>query len=889
MVRRWRGERGEGAHAGWVGQERVIGAGVGDGVWAVAAGLALALGVAAGEGAAVGSALLAALAWSLVRSRGKVERRALKITEELRRSERKATEARLDAERALADLSAYRTALDCCAIVSVTDAAGRIVHANDLFCRISGYSREELIGANHRLVNSGAHPKSMWAEMWRALAAGRVWRGEICNRRKDGTLFWVDTTIAPMVDSNGRIERYIAIRADVTERKQAEQRLVEREGFLQTALDLLPQRVFWKDFEGRYLGANRAFRGDAGVEDVKGMTDHDMPWRGAEAEKFRAVDRRVMASGAAEVDMIDSVVQGDGSQQWLVTNKTPLRDASGRVTGVLGTYFDITSIKRTEQALAIERERVLLVLDGAGLGSWDWNARTNAVVFGGHWASMLGERLEDLAATLETWSSRVHPEDLGSAMEAIARHMRGETPIYQTEFRMRHRDGSWRWILDCGKVVSRTEQGEPLRMVGIHYDVTERKAAEAALKAASEAAEAASRAKSSFLANMSHEIRTPLTAILGYAEVLEEEETRPEAKIQAVATIRDAGNHLLAIINDILDLSKIEAGMMTIEPIATSLGAILGDVERMMLARTEAKGLRLSVACGDRAPDQVVIDPTRLRQILVNLVGNAVKFTEKGRVSLRVAGEPNADGQSGDRLVFSVTDTGPGMSPEQIERLFRPFSQADPTVTRRFGGTGLGLTISRRLAQMMHGEVRVARSAPGEGSCFELVVPLTPATGAKVMTDFDRAPSTHAPGAGPKGNTPPLRGRILLAEDGADNQRLIAHHLRRAGAEVDVAENGRVALEMFEREAMRGAGYDLVLTDMQMPEMDGYTLSWTLRERGYRIAIVALTANAMSDEAQRCLEAGCDEYASKPIDREALVRVCREWMGRGGKGMRAAA
>jgi CheY-like chemotaxis protein len=406
--------------------------------------------------------------------------------------------------------------------------------------------------------------------------------------------------------------------------------------------------------------------------------------------------------------------------------------------------------------------------------------------------------------------------------------------------------------------------------------VTDETQAAESLRQAQKAAESASLAKSAFLANMSHEIRTPLTAILGFADVLlEDGETHlsPAQRNRTIETIRNAGQHLLTLINDILDLSKIEAERMTVERIETPLPSILRDVADLLRPKAEGKGVALTLALGTPIPDRIIADPTRLRQILMNLAGNAVKFTESGRVSLLASVARHENGQ---RLIIDVEDTGPGMTPAQSKQLFQVFSQADESVARKFGGTGLGLTISRRLAALMGGDVTLVRTQPGIGSCFRLMLPLEAAAQAAMVDTLAASSTVQASPAVPK----KLNGRILLAEDGPDNQRLISFHLRMAGATVDIAENGRVALEMIDKSISEGTRYDLIVTDIQMPEMDGYTLARTIRQRGMSVPIIALTANAMAEDRERCMVAGCDDYASKPIDKSAMIATCARWIGR---------
>jgi signal transduction histidine kinase/CheY-like chemotaxis protein len=393
------------------------------------------------------------------------------------------------------------------------------------------------------------------------------------------------------------------------------------------------------------------------------------------------------------------------------------------------------------------------------------------------------------------------------------------------------------------------------------------------LAGAHAAAEQASAAKSEFLANMSHEIRTPMTAVLGYADVLFEEgnlQQAPPQRLDAIITIRRNVRHLLGIINDILDLSKIEAHKLAVEKIACSPGELLQDVRALVAVPADAKGLALELEYTTPIPATIHSDPTRVRQILVNLAGNAIKFTEIGRVRICASYIPGPT----PRIRFSIQDTGIGMSEEQIARLFRPFTQADSSSTRIHGGTGLGLTICKRLAELLGGAIEV-RSQPSVGSEFALVLPTGPIEGVAMLSaapsDAERARDA-APAAQAR---PRLSVGVLLAEDGPDNQRLIGHFLRSAGAQVTIAENGRIAVELALQAWQHGEPFDVVLMDMQMPEMDGYAATRELRQRGYAGPIIALTAHAMSTDRERCCAAGCDEFETKPVNRDALFAKIR--------------
>ena len=391
------------------------------------------------------------------------------------------------------------------------------------------------------------------------------------------------------------------------------------------------------------------------------------------------------------------------------------------------------------------------------------------------------------------------------------------------------------------------------------------------------AADAANRAKSEFLANMSHEIRTPMTAIQGYADLLLDSELTVSDRLSHVQTIRRNSDHLLSILNDVLDLSKIEAGKMTVESVDCSPAQILVDVASLMRVRATDKGIGLDLEYQTPIPTLIKSDPTRLRQILLNLVGNAIKFTSSGGVRVLVRCSDPASG----RLTFEVADTGLGMTREQLSRLFQPFTQADSSTTRRFGGTGLGLVICQRLAAMLSGEI-VVESLQSRGTSFTLSIETGSLKGVPMIADLREAGLAASP-AGATIERATVSGAVLLAEDGLDNQLLIATHLRKAGLRVTIVENGRLAVDQAMAALGAGTPFDVILMDMQMPELDGYGATAQLRNRGYSGPIVALTAHAMAGDRDRCLAAGCDDYLTKPIDRSKLIAtVARHIEGTGG-------
>jgi len=388
---------------------------------------------------------------------------------------------------------------------------------------------------------------------------------------------------------------------------------------------------------------------------------------------------------------------------------------------------------------------------------------------------------------------------------------------------------------------------------------------------AKEEAESANQAKSEFLANMSHEIRTPMNAILGFTEILRRGYGKSEREFRKhLNTIHSSGKHLLELINDILDLSKVESGHLELEQVACEPHAIIREVIQILGSKAREKGIALDFEVESAIPESICSDPARVRQIVTNLVGNAIKFTEQGCVKVLVRLKSSGDKP---QLVIAIVDSGIGMSEEQRLRIFDPFVQADSSVTRRFGGTGLGLTISRRFAQALGGDIDVY-SKPGKGSVFVVRVDTGSLAGVKLLSPDEVQTSTEEAELDAHGRWRFRSARVLVVDDGAENRDLLTLVLEEAGLDVDIAEDGKVAVD----KAMAGP-FDVILMDVQMPVMGGFEATGCLRRQGLQTPIVALTAHAMKGFDKQCLDAGYTAYLSKPIDIDRLLELLAEYLG----------
>jgi len=820
-------------------------------------------------------------------------------------------------------------------LVSIADDRGRIVYANDMFCEVSGYSRNELTGQDHRIVNSGHHDQDYIRNMWNTIAEGHVWRGEFCNRRKDGELYWVDSTIAPLLDNTGKPKQYISIRRDITKRKANELKLTA----LKRALDASTEMILITDAEGFIQYANPAlcqFTGwaeealmgqkpyvlDSSAADRQALSDMQSRLHCGEPWSGRLRGRRRDHASVSSPHPADNVPESarandsgngqtaeDAQEYWAKTNITPILTANGTLSGYVQIQHDVSKQVEEEAALQIESDDTAarLAISEAlhqSLTLEHCFVQVLDILFtlkscdrqqkGGVFLRVQdGEYLEKFAVCgkFDDMAQRIEFGDGLCGQVAVSRkfiaadqcgcdsqrHGHYVVPIASGEDIL----GVLFIFTDAypvqneSRIAMLREVGEMMALALLQDQ------ANASLEAARDAALQVAHTKTEFLANMSHEIRTPMNGVLGMLDLLQDTQLSRE-QWDLIDIASNSAESLLTIINDILDFSKLEAGKIELEQIEFNLPDLVEEVCTLLSSRAHSKGLELNCFLPTNLPLRWQGDPTRIRQVLTNLIGNAVKFTEQGEVSVTVRlqkpddaaeaapdsfpaytpslaiAEPVPDRFSAYTpslaiLRFEVVDTGIGITAEAQARLFQAFSQADSSTSRRYGGTGLGLSISKDLVMLMNGNIGV-ESVLGQGSHFWFSLPMA-------------AMDNEAPA--PQANF--CDKRALIVDDNATNRMILTHYLSNWGFTLSEADSGPAALVELEAAALRNEPYHLLLSDMQMPDMDGFALARAIIEKPAIADTprILLSSGCIGSQAER-LVSGFSQSLLKPVRQSQL-------------------
>jgi PAS domain S-box-containing protein len=772
--------------------------------------------------------------------------------------------ARKRAEEALRwSESRFRTLIATAPLgICTLDADGRFVAVNDAYCALFGYTREELIGTHLSRLFPTAQRAALQATLDHRIRENVQVQGEYPLLTKSGERRLVLVSGVTVAGADGQPER-LSFVTDISARKQAEEALRVSEEFFRATFEQAAVGIAHMGLEGRLQRVNDRFCHIVGYSRAELLAHTFQQLTHPEdLEEELALFRRLLAGEAATALLDQRLVRPDGTPVWVTLSASVLHAADGRPAHTVGIVQDITARKMAEEGLRASEHALRLLIEVAPVGITLLDAQGRRVVVNDAFCTLTGYTRDEL---LGAEAGRIYEDDQAALLSAFQARFAAGVPD-RREYTLRTKGGERRTILSNGASV-RGADGRPYRLVCV-IDITALRTAEVALQQANAELEQASRAKSEFLATMSHEIRTPLNGVIGMTSLLLDTPLTPQQH-EYVRALQTSGEVLLSLIGDILDFSKIEAGQLMLERQPIDMRQLVREVAAVFQIPAQAKGLLLQERVDPALPAVLEGDAVRLRQVLFNLVGNAIKFTDKGAVHLHVT---LIEESTADALVrLEVRDTGIGIAPELQEALFAPFVQADTSTTRRYGGTGLGLAIAKRLVELMGGQIGV-NSALGQGSAFWLTLRLPygeDMAGRKARTALVPEEAEAAASR---------RGRILVAEDNAINRLVAVGFLENLGYEVQTVETGRQAVE-----AVQQGQYDLVLMDLHMPELDGFAATAAIRReeraagQARRLPIVALTADALAGDAEKSLAAGMDDHLSKPLTVERLAAVVKRW------------
>ncbi len=748
------------------------------------------------------------------------------------------------------ELSNQRFAMDQHAIVSITDTDGCILYVNDKFCDISGYERSFLIGKNHNLINSGRHPKEFFTNLWQTISTGKVWHGEICNTAKNGANYWVDVTIVPFLDQDNKPYQYIAIRTEVTERKRLAEKIETSERQYRTAVNSLNEVIFRTDENGVWTFLNPAWTEITGfsIEDSLGQCYLNFVY-----ERDAAVARQsfelFINSNAPYTKHQTRYRTITGGYRWLDVYAQVDKDENGKVIGLTGRLDDVTEQRDATALLQDNFSFVDALFESIPLpvylkddqGKYERLNKAFCKLFSIRAVDYVGKTVNDLLNAKDAFIQ----ENLDRKLLKD-----GGTQLYEASLGLQNNK---EFDALYSKAALHKPDGSMRGIVGTIVDISDQKSAERALLVAKQAAESASRSKSDFLANMSHEIRTPMNSIIGMTQLVLDSQldTHQREYLSIVNTSADA---LLDIINDILDFSKIEAAKMSIETISFDLRRLILDSLRSLSLRAQEKGLELALDIDPKIPERLLGDPGRIRQVLLNLIGNAIKFTLRGEIIVRTQ-VVSLDSKNLN-IIIEVSDTGVGIPIQMQDKVFEAFTQEDGSTTRRFGGTGLGLSITKNLVNLMDGDISLV-SEVNKGSVFTITLDL----GVDVSTQ-EKIISTKPLALTAK--------KILLVDDNITNLTILKKIFERLGAHAILKNSGKEAIEFLKQDAN---GIDCIILDCVMPELNGFDTATALFniDSAKQVPIIMLSSSSRANDFESYkASTNIRDYILKPANPDEI-------------------
>ncbi|WP_052050918.1 PAS domain S-box protein [Leptolyngbya sp. KIOST-1] len=786
--------------------------------------------------------------------------------------------------------------------INQADGSGRYVEVNQYFCDLLGYTKDELLGLNYADLS---HPDELAEQqpLFRNLfhQDSAILELEKRYRHKHGEWIWTSVTLSVIRDADGQPIADLAIVIDIRDRKRAEQALVQANQRMEAILAAFPDLIFYITADGRVYDFQVRDNRDlySAPETFLNQTIQSILPPDTGERLYQAVQKTLAERTLVAIEYGLPLPTGEAffDARIMPLDETSVIAVVRNISDRKQAEFELQRlnedlerrVERRTQQLSQSEERLRLALAASQQGLYDLNIQTGEAITSPEYALMLGYDPATFSETLQQWLERLHPDDQATVAATYGAYIAGDISEYQVEFRQRTRSGDWKWILSTGKIVAWDEAGQPLRMLGIHTDLTNLKQAETALhqlnaeleqrieartydlQQAVEAADAANQAKSLFLANMSHELRTPLNVILGFTQLMRHNRDLDPEQQDYIRIIHRSGDHLLHLINDILDLSKIEANRISLEVDSIDLLELLEDLCSMFQERADEKALAFRLKLAPDLPQHILIDPSKLRQVLINLLSNAIKFTQSGEVILE-ATLVHQDLALEPTLAFAVQDTGMGIAPDEQASIFDAFTQAKAG-RMSLEGTGLGLAISHKIVSLMGGHLTVC-SRLGQGSRFQFAIPLRLAQVSDVLPS---ANSGVVIGLAPGQPT----YRILVVDDQPDNRQLLVKLLSQIGLSVQAVGSGAEAIARWQRWQPH-----LIWMDMRMPGMDGYETTRRIRaavaqqpDLGTAAPIIlAFTAQAASDAQRRALEAGCDDFLSKPIQLDLVLTKMAQYL-----------